>query len=98
MNTSAGRLVMNQPRVRSLRLGLKLEAWPEGNLSARMIQDLGDLHIKTVEDLAAVSDVDVTRIQHGRELRAKQLPGWQPIHRARKRQKWPTCASRMKCW
>jgi hypothetical protein len=46
------------------------------------ISNLADLHIKSVEDLAAVSDVHVTKIIHGRDLRAKAV-AWIAAHPSR---------------
>ena len=59
--------------------GTRLEDWTEANLSERTIRDMADLNIRSVEDLANLADVHVSRIIDGRSLR-RRAQEWLEAH------------------
>jgi hypothetical protein len=68
---------------KDVQLVTRLEDWNEGGMNERFIRNLNSLNIHTVEDLANVSDVHVTRIMHGRDLRNKAI-NWLKAHSSRR--------------
>jgi hypothetical protein len=59
--------------------GTRLSGWGEPGLTPRMLRDLADLHIESVEDLANVSDAHIPRLVDGRMWRQKAV-AWIATH------------------
>jgi hypothetical protein len=57
----------------------RLADWGEPAMTGRMLRDLEDLHVTSIEDLANVSDAHISRLIDGRAWRSKAL-AWIAAH------------------
>jgi hypothetical protein len=53
--------------------GTALADWGRSDMNQKLIRELGSMNIRSVEDLAAVSDVHVVRIHDGRMWRSRAM-------------------------
>jgi hypothetical protein len=54
-------------------IGTRLSDWGQSELTAKLLQEFEALHVKTVEDLANISDSHIGKLIHGRVWRGRAI-------------------------